>query len=80
MPSECLKFAHRSNLDGSIDSICPRCFATVATTFYELGLFQFEWEHVCDPGRVKLYHGTKPPSSEPVEGFQNRQSPKLGNG
>ena len=25
------KFAHRSNLDGTADSICFRCIATVAT-------------------------------------------------
>lgn len=70
MPSECLKFAHRSNLDGTIDSICPRCAATVATTFYEQGLYQFEREHFCDPATVERLHGKKPPSSEPVENSQ----------
>ena len=31
MPSsEHLKFAHRFNPDGTVDSICPRCFVTVA--------------------------------------------------
>ena len=64
------KFAHRSNLDGTIDSICPRCIATVATAFYEEALLTFEREHVCDPVMLERFDQTKPPSSEPVEEFQ----------
>jgi hypothetical protein len=59
-----LKFAHRSNFDGTVDSICYRCIATVATVYAEHELLKFEREHVCDPVQVERFHGKKPPSSE----------------
>ena len=39
MPSpKHLKFAHRFNPDGTVDSICPRCFVTVDSAAKELDL------------------------------------------
>jgi hypothetical protein len=48
-------FAHRSNKDGTIDSICPICFATVATARNEAALKMAEIKHVCDPDKVHQY-------------------------
>jgi hypothetical protein len=41
-------YPHRQNLDGSIDSICPRCFATVATAMDVRELHSYDKAHVCD--------------------------------
>jgi hypothetical protein len=43
------KFPHRRNADGTYDSICNRCFATVASGAVETDLIQFEVRHVCEP-------------------------------
>jgi|HubBroStandDraft_1064217.scaffolds.fasta_scaffold2404279_1 hypothetical protein len=40
-------FPHRHNPDGTIDSICTRCFATVATEARESDLKKAEDAHVC---------------------------------
>jgi hypothetical protein len=42
-------FPHRHNSDGSHDSICAKCFLTVASVKDEAELIQFEHDHVCDP-------------------------------
>ncbi|MGA7245591.1 MAG: hypothetical protein WBX19_20585 [Terracidiphilus sp.] len=76
--AESLKFAHRKNLDGTVDSICPRCAATVATVYVEGELLMYEQQHVCDPALMELYHGRKSPSSETVEDSENSQFAKLG--
>jgi hypothetical protein len=73
------KFAHRSNPDGTMDAICFRCIATVATVYGEGKLLKFEREHICDPISVARFDGTKPPSSESVEDSQNWQFPNLAN-
>ena len=67
-----LKFAHRSNLDGTMDSICRRCIATVATVYDEFELLRYEQQHICDPVLVERFSGLKLPSSELVEEFQDR--------
>jgi hypothetical protein len=41
-------FPHRRNPDGSFDSICPKCFRTVATRRDEADLAQAERDHVCE--------------------------------
>ena len=46
------QFGHRENGDGTVDSICPHCFATVATVRQEAELDSKEREHQCD--RVRL--------------------------
>jgi hypothetical protein len=40
------RYAHRPNKDGSYDSICFACFATVATVINEGELAQHERTHV----------------------------------
>src|SRR4051794_4958385 len=47
------QFSHRSNKDGTIDSICRCCFATTGSSTWEATLERIEFTHVCDP--VRLY-------------------------
>lgn len=49
MPLGFLPFAHRYNPNGTCDSICPRCFQTIATVRDEAQLPRIESQHVCDP-------------------------------
>jgi hypothetical protein len=42
-------FARRRNRDSSIDSICKKCFATIASAGSEEELVALEEKHVCDP-------------------------------
>jgi hypothetical protein len=72
------KFAHRSNPDGTMDAICMRCIATVATVYDKDELLRHEQQHICDPVLVERFDGTKPPSSETVKDSENRQFAKLG--
>jgi len=43
------KFARRSNPDGTVDSICSRCFQTPASVSDETELPKLEQEHTCAP-------------------------------
>ena len=53
-------FPHRENRDGTWDSICPRCFRTVATATDPLKLEAEEIAHDCDPDEIyRLYHSEK---------------------
>jgi hypothetical protein len=42
-------FPHRRNENGIFDSICPSCFATVASNEDEAKLRPIELGHACDP-------------------------------
>ena len=42
-------FFHRRNKNGTIDSICTRCFVTVGTALKESELAEMEQSHTCDP-------------------------------
>ena len=41
-------YPRRPNKDGSFDSICPRCFATVATANDAASLDDHNRKHVCE--------------------------------
>ena len=41
-------FPHRRNRDGSFDSICKRCFQTIASCSSETALSVAETKHTCD--------------------------------
>ena len=41
------KFPHRRDRDGLFDSICPRCFATVARSKPEGEMEALESSHIC---------------------------------
>jgi hypothetical protein len=45
-------FPHKHNEDRTFDSICPTCFATVATDESEAKLRLYELAHVCNPLQV----------------------------
>ena len=46
------EFPHRMKKDGTIDSICPRCFETVGCSTWEADLDRMEAAHACDPARL----------------------------
>jgi len=48
-------YPHRLNAEGSYDSICRRCFRTVARAQAEAELQAYEAAHVCDPYRTTEY-------------------------
>jgi hypothetical protein len=62
-------FPHRHNADGSYDSICTECAATVATTRTEDQLYLPELSHMCDP--LRLYHFGE--GSRPLDPPQSRR-------
>ena len=41
-------FPHKLNRDGTYDSICLQCFATVATAPVSSDLDRYDLEHKCD--------------------------------
>ena len=43
------EFPHRMNKDGTIDSICPRCFVTLGRSTWEADLDRMEAAHLCQP-------------------------------
>jgi hypothetical protein len=45
-------YPHRLNSDGSFDSICPMCYATVGRSVAEAGLAEHDMAHVCDPSSI----------------------------
>ncbi len=52
-------FCHRPNADGSFDSICLACFATVYSTQREADLIPGEQRHSCGgwfPLRGEVHH------------------------
>lgn len=55
-----LKFVHRLNDCGTIDSICRECFATVATARSESALEGEQQKHRCDPGLLDRYKKLTP--------------------
>ena len=51
-PRKVTWFPHRHNPNGSWDSICSRCMATVATMDVEADLRLRETAHICSPNRL----------------------------
>jgi len=49
-------FSHRFRSDGTVDSICRRCFKTIGTTQIEKDLQFLESYHVCEPDTLSRYH------------------------
>jgi hypothetical protein len=50
-----VKYPHRTNSDGTIDSICPRCYMTIGTSVWEFELEEFEAAHICDADRFEHF-------------------------
>lgn len=55
-----MQYPHRRNRDGSVDSICPRCIATIATATRVADLKIFEAAHVCEPWRLDYFAAGAP--------------------
>ncbi len=54
MPYTSYPFAHRTNSDETVDSICKTCFVTVGTALGAEALRALEATHVCDPWRLEV--------------------------
>jgi hypothetical protein len=54
MPNTSAPFAHRTNRDGTIDSICKTCFVTVGTALEAPPLRDIEDRHTCDPWKLEV--------------------------
>jgi uncharacterized protein YbcV (DUF1398 family) len=46
------QFARRANRNGTFDSFCRECFATIGITQWKADIEKAEQEHVCDPARL----------------------------
>ena len=53
------EFVHRSNRDGTTDTICRSCFTTVATAIWEAELERRERGHACDPWTVERFQSRR---------------------
>jgi len=49
------QFPHRMNKDGTIDSICRRCFATIGCSTWEADLDRIEAAHECRPAHLAFF-------------------------
>lgn len=57
-----VEFSHRMNGNGTMDSICPRCYVTVATSTWESELERAEHAHNCERKGLSVFKMThKPP-------------------
>jgi len=50
------EFSHRMKNDGTIDSVCPRCFTTVGCSTWEADLDRMEAAHTCEPARLSAFN------------------------
>ena len=55
------QFAHRALSDGMVDSICLRCYRTIATTIGKSDREVKEAEHVCDAMDLAILVGQEHP-------------------
>jgi len=65
-------FPHRINHDGTIDSICSRCYITVGTSSSVDDLERMESAHLCDPERLRFY---EEPRETPKRPPRKKSSP-----
>jgi hypothetical protein len=63
------RFLRRANADGTTDSICCKCYVTVATANHESELAWPEHRHVCDP--LLLKHWQEIAEGKPSEDFMH---------
>ena len=50
-------FIHRRKSDGAVDSICLRCFRTIASNNHETALAAAEARHECEPADLIRLQG-----------------------
>lgn len=63
-------FVRRANANGTTDSICTRCFVTVATATWEADLDHAERRHVCDSSLLERWKDMA--AHEPSEGGHHK--------
>jgi len=56
LPVTSVAYGRRRNLDGTTDSICRKCFVTVATARQETDLHCAEHSHTCDPNVLEYWN------------------------
>ena len=61
------RFPHRTNPDGTIDSICPHCYVTIGTAEWDSDLAAMEAAHLCDPALLKHYQEQSGTTKKPPE-------------
>jgi hypothetical protein len=47
------EFVRRSKPDGKTDSICTKCYSTIATATWEADLDSAELSHLCEPWKLQ---------------------------
>jgi hypothetical protein len=67
------EFVHRSNPNGTTDSICTKCFLTVATAKWEANLDSAEQTHKCESWRVERFK--KSVTTPDGDGDSNERAP-----
>jgi hypothetical protein len=67
------RFVRRANKNGTTDSICTRCFVTVATGTWEADLDRAERSHVCNPQLVD--HWKEMAERNPADGWDQKPPP-----
>lgn len=72
MSSRKAHFMRRENTNGTLDSICCKCFVTVATARSEFELSAPERSHECDP--ILLKHWKEMAEGKPDEDFTHSQT------
>lgn len=60
-------YPHRRNPDGSFDSICPECFATIARAQSEVELVWHERNHRCKPEELERFRAMRKAPARAVE-------------
>jgi hypothetical protein len=55
-------FPHRRNTDGSYDSICLNCFATIANAKSEVELTEYDNHHICARTVLSERENFRPPN------------------
>jgi len=73
------EFPHRMNKNGTIDSICPRCFTTIGCSTWEADLDRMEAAHVCEPARLSTFsqHRRMPVVSARIVSDEMPERPEL---
>lgn len=59
------RFPHRKNRDGTYDSICTACMATIASCDREDELASYERKHVCDESTLLYLKNLQKQGSKP---------------
>jgi hypothetical protein len=69
---ECI---HRTEPDGTIHSICPRCYAPVGNAHQETDLERAEADHICDPVLLAYFERTRSSGAKQAAGHSLKVDP-----